>query len=45
MHLVAIVKQFKKRIRKNKQKLVPVAIVQPTSATFDVTSEPWGAAF
>ena len=45
MHFVAIVEQVKKRIKKNEQKLVPVAIVQPTSATFDVTSEPWGAAF
>ena len=45
MHFVAIVEQFKKGIKKNEQKLVPVAVVQPISPRIDVTSDPSGAAF
>ena len=44
-HFVAIVEQFKNRIRENEQKLVPVAIVPPISARFDINLEPLGAAF
>ena len=45
VHFVAILEQFKKGIRKNEQKLVPVAVVQPISPRLDVTSDPSGATF